>query len=114
MKIKIADRTLCKEGNAFSFKEKIEVARQLEKLCVDVVELPQIENVKTDTLLVRTIASFVKNSVLSVDAGMNKAGVDNAADALKTAQNPRIRIELPVSTVGMEYKIGRASCRERV
>ena len=103
MKIKIADRTLCKEGNAFSFKEKIEIARQLEKLCVDVVELPQIENVKTDTLLVRTIASFVKNSVLSVNAGMTKAGVDNAADALKTAQNPRIRIELPVSTVGMEY-----------
>lgn len=103
MKIRIADRTLCKEGNAFSFKEKIEVARQLEKLCVDVVELPQIENVKTDTLLVRTIASFVKNGVLSVNAGYTKQGVENALDALKTAEKPRIRIEVPVSTVGMEY-----------
>ena len=89
MKIKIADRTLCKEGNAFSFKEKIEVARQLEKLCVDVVELPQVENVKTDTLLVRTIASFVKNGVLSVNAGMNKQGVDNAAFLPKPLHIPR-------------------------
>lgn len=103
MNIRIADRTLCKEENGFSFKEKIEIARQLEKLCVDAVELPEIENVKTDTLLVRTIASFVKNGVLSVNAGRTLQGVENAADALKTAQNPRIRIELPVSTVGMEY-----------
>ncbi len=103
MKIKIADRTLCKEGNSFSFKEKIEIARQLEKLYVDVVELPQIENIKTDTLLVRTIASFVKNGVLSVNAGITIEGINNAADALKTAQKARIRIEIPVSTVGMEY-----------
>lgn len=103
MKIRIADKTLCREGNGFSFKEKIEIARQLEKLCVDVVELPEIENVKTDTLLVRTIASFVKNGVLSVKTGMTKESVALAADSLKTAANPRIRIELPVSTVGMEY-----------
>ena len=28
--IKIADTTLCRENNAFGFKEKIEIARQLE------------------------------------------------------------------------------------
>lgn len=103
MNIKIADRTLCKSESGYSFKEKIEIARQLENLRVDVVELPQIENIKTDTLLVKTVASFVKNSVLSVNAGMTKDGVEIAAEALKTAEKPRIRIEIPVSTVGMEY-----------
>lgn len=103
MNIKIADRTLCRQNSSFSFKEKIEIARQLEKLCVNAVELPQIENVKTDTLLIKTIASFVKNSVLSVDVGMTAEGVENAAAALQTAAKPRLRIELPVSTVGMEY-----------
>lgn len=103
MKIKIADRTLCKEGNDFSFKEKIEIARQLEKLNVDVIETLGIENTKADTLLIKTIASFVKNAVISVATGMNKEGVEKAANALSTAKNPRLRIELPVSTVGMEY-----------
>ena len=103
MKIKIADRTLCNEENSFSFKEKIEIARQLEKLCVNTVELPQIKNNKADILLVKTIASFVKNSTISVSVGMNSEGVNNAALALCTAKKPRFRVELPVSAVGMEY-----------
>ncbi len=103
MKIRIADRTLCRKENSFSFKEKIEIARQLERLCVDTVELPKIENVKTDILLVKTIASFVKNCVISVCVGMNEESLNNAVQALSTAVHPRLRIELPVSTVGMEY-----------
>lgn len=103
MKIKISDRTLCREENAFSFKEKLEIARQLDKLNVDTVELPAIDNVKTDTLLIKTMSSFVKDSVISVAVGMNKEGVANAAAALVNAAKPRLRIEVPVSTVGMEY-----------
>ena len=67
--IKIADTTLCRENNSFSFKEKIEIARQLEKLNVDTIELPEIVNSTTDILLVRTISAFVNNGALSVAAG---------------------------------------------
>ncbi len=102
-KIIISDTTLCRRDIAFSFKEKIEIARQLEKLDVDVIELPAIENAKTDVLLVRTISSFVKKSVLSVAAGVNMQSIELAASALGTAANPRIRIELSLSPVGMEY-----------
>lgn len=103
MKIEIFDRTLCRDDRTFSFKEKIEIARQLEKLNVDTVEIGEIDNIKRDTLLVRTVASFVKDAVLSVAGGFSKEGIDNAVNALNTANKPRIRIELPVSTVGMEY-----------
>ena len=103
MRIKIFDRTLCRDDRTFSFKEKIEIARQLEKLNVDTVEIGEIDNIKRDTLLVRTVASFVKDAVLSVAGGFSKEGIDNAVNALNTANKPRIRIELPVSTVGMEY-----------
>lgn len=103
MKIRISDKTLCREEATFSFKEKIEIARQLQKLCVDAVELPYIENVKSDTLLVKTIASFVKDSVISVCTGYSLENLQNAAAALCTAKHPRLRIEVPVSTVGMEY-----------
>lgn len=103
MKIKISDRTLCRQENTFSFKEKIEIARQLQKLCVDAVELPAIENVKSDTLLIKTIASFVKDSVISVNVGSSRESLQAAVSALATTAHPRLRIELPVSTVGMEY-----------
>lgn len=104
MKIKIADRTLCANETMFGFKEKIEIARQLEKLCVDVIELPKIEKDKTDILFIRTVASFVKNSVISV-AVTSTEDVDKATTALSSAQKPRIRVELPVSCVGMEYSL---------
>ncbi len=102
MNIKIADRTLSLKKN-FSFKEKIEIARQLEKLSVFAIELPEMENLKTDTLLVKTVAYFVKNAVLSLAAVPTKKGIDDAVSALNTAAKGRLRIELPVSTVGMEY-----------
>ncbi len=101
--IKIADTTLCRENATFSFKEKLEIARQLDKLRVDVIELPEISNVKTDILLVRTVSSFVTNSIISVAAGIGKDSIENALDALSTAKNARVRIELPVSAVLMEY-----------
>ena len=100
-KIMISDRTLCFGG--YSFKEKIEIARQLEKLCVDTIEIPEISNVKSDVLFVKTVASFVNNSVISVAAGSTLDSVEQAAIALSNAKKSRIRIELPVSPVGMEY-----------
>ena len=100
-KIMIADRTLC--FGAYSFKEKIEIARQLEKLSVDTIEIAEITNAKSDVLFVKTIASFVNNSVLSVAAGSTLESVEQAAIALSNAKKSRIRIELPVSPVGMEY-----------
>ena len=102
-RIKIADATLCRADNAFSFKEKIDIARQLEKLDSDVIELPEIQNVRIDTLLIKTISTFVKKSAISVAAGMSVESVENAAMALSTAKKPCIRIELPVSPVSMEY-----------
>lgn len=101
--IKIADATLCRENSHFSFKEKIEIARQLENLRVDIIEFPEITNARADILLVKTISSFVKNSVISVAAGIGADSIDNAIASLSNAKNAQIRIELPLSPVGMEY-----------
>ena len=102
-RIKIADATLCRADNAFSFKEKIDIVRQLEKLDADVIELPEIQNVRIDSLLIKTVSTFVKKSEISVAAGMSVESVENAAMALSTTAHPRIRIELPTSPVSMEY-----------
>lgn len=102
-KIKISDRTLCRSEADFGFKEKLEIARQLNRLKVDAIELPAIENPRADALLIKAIASFAKEPVLSVNAGTTKESIEAAAAALATAQKPELRIEMPVSTVGMEY-----------
>ena len=101
--INIVDMTLCRNAATLSFKEKIEIVRQLEKLNVDTIEIPAILDKKADSLLIRTISSFVKNSILSVAVGMSVEGVEDATLALSGAEKSRMRIELPVSPVGMEY-----------
>ncbi len=103
--IKISDVTLCDVKNNLSFKQKLEIARKLERLGVDAIELSEIGLSKADTLLVRTISSFVNNSVISVAATASPESVDRAAEALSSAAHPRIRIELPMSSSVMEYSL---------
>ena len=103
--IKIAETTLSDEKSTLSFKQKLEIARKLERLGVDAVELPEVGASKADSLLVRTAASFVKGSVLSVAATTSVDAIDRAADALSTASHPRIRVELPMTASIMEYTL---------
>ena len=103
--IKIADTTLSDEKSTLSFKQKLEIARKLERLGVDAVELPEVGTAKAESLLVRTAASFVKGSVLSVAAASSSDAIDRAADALSTASRPRIRVELPMTASIMEYTL---------
>lgn len=103
--IKIADTTLADVKSALTFKQRLEIARKLERLGVDAVELPEIGSSKADTLLVRTAASFVRNSVLSVAATSSAEAIDRAAEALSSAAKPRIRVELPMTSSIMEYTL---------
>ena len=103
--IKISDTTLCDVKNSLSFKQKLEIARQLDRLGVDAVELGEIGPSKADTLLIRTISSFVKNSVISVAATSSTESIHRAAEALSSAAHPRIRVALPMSSSVMEYSL---------
>ena len=101
-KVIVADATLHQNGT-YGFKESIEIAKQLEKLKVDIIEMPRITDEAKDVLLVKTVASFVNESAISVDGGTSEESIEKTANALSTAKSPRIRICLPVSDVGMEY-----------
>lgn len=99
--ISIADMTI--RESTMSFKEKLEIAKQMDKLGVDVIELPEIKDDKTDTLLVRTIAGLVKDSVISCVAGKTTESIDKAWKAVSVSSRPRLQIVLPTSAVQMEY-----------
>ena len=109
-KISLTDVTLRESSkgqeNSLSFKEIIETAKILDKLDVDIINIAPIINEKVDTLLVRTITSAVKNSALSIPVGITKESVDIAWKAISSAVKPRLSVELPVSTVQMEFNSG--------
>ena len=60
--ILISDVTLRQERKrteaALSFREKLEIARALDRLRLSGVELPSIQNEKADTLLINTVESL--------------------------------------------------------
>lgn len=105
-KICISDITLSESMEkdlTLSFKEKLEIAKHLDKMKVDVLELPELQNLKTDALLVRTIAATMKNCTVSIAAGMTEDSVESAWAAVMKAKRARLHAVMPVSSVQMEY-----------
>lgn len=97
-------RQITKSGaNKLSFKNKLELAKLLDRLGISVIELDAINEVKADSLLIKSIATSVKNSVISVPVELNKESVDVTWNALGSANKARLVVEAPVSTVQMEY-----------
>ena len=106
-KLSIADITLKQAAKSaeysLSFREKIEIAKLLDKANVSVIELPAITKETTDVLLIKSIASCVKNSVIAVPVNLAEQDVERVAEALKVANKARIQVIVPTSTVQMEY-----------
>ncbi len=106
-KVNVADITLKKlsEDRAVSllFREKSAIANCADLLGVDAIELPPVKSLREDTIIYRTIAQNVQNAVLAIPVGFSSADVASAWDCVKEAKQPRLQIELPVSTIQMEY-----------
>ena len=104
--IKVCDSTVRKlsngKDNALSFKEKLEVAKLLDKLCVDVIELDEIRNGKVDSLLVKSVVTAVSNSIVAVPVSLGTDPAPTAA-ALSEAKHYRLQVVAPGSSVRMEY-----------
>ena len=106
-KVNIADITLKKlsEDRAVSllFREKSAIANCADLLGVDAIELPPVKSLREDTIIYRTIAQNVQNAVLAIPVGFSGDEVAAAWECVKEAKQPRLQIELPVSTIQMEY-----------
>ena len=91
-------------GGRLSFRLKIELAKMLDSLGVDIIEAPCIKDANTDYYLVKSIASAVSRAIVAVPVNITDAdGVARAWDALKECPHPRLQLPCPVSTVQMEY-----------
>ena len=103
--LRISDVTLKESAGelGLSFKEKIELSKLLDRLGVDVIELEAITNPKIDSLLIKSVATAVKDSIIAVPVALNADSVVMTWNALKAACRPRLQVVAGVSPVVMEY-----------
>ena len=103
--LRMSDVTMKQSGKALalSFKEKLELSKLLDGLGVSVIELECIENTKIDSLLIKSVASAVRDSVLAVPVCLNEESVQLTWNALRLAKKPRLQVVAGVSPVVMEY-----------
>ncbi len=108
-RIKIFDTTLRdgeqSPGCSMNLKEKIEVAKCLERLKVDVIEAGFAISSPGDFESVSTIAKTVKDCTVASLARATAKDIDCAWDAVKMAADPRIHLFIATSPLHMEYKL---------
>ncbi|MBO5767976.1 MAG: hypothetical protein J6R49_05535, partial [Clostridia bacterium] len=106
-KIAVSDITLKKLSQdrqvALLFREKTAIAVCADSIGANIIELAPIKNPREDSIVYKTISQKIKNATVSIPVGFDKDSVLAAWECIKEAQSPRLQIELPVSTVLMEY-----------
>lgn len=107
--VKIFDTTLRdgeqSPGCSMNLKEKIEMAKQLEKMGVDVIEAGFAISSQGDFISVKTIAETVKDCTVASLARASEKDIDRAWEAVRGANDPRIHLFLATSPVHMKYKL---------
>ena len=96
-------------GASMNLREKLEVARQLARLQVDVIEagFPVISD--GDFVSVQTIAKEIKGPLIAGLARCVPKDIDAAAAAIKPAgKRGRIHVFLATSKIHREFKLGKA------
>jgi 2-isopropylmalate synthase len=92
-------------GIALNVHEKIEIAEQLQRLGVDVIEAGFPIASDGDFESVQAIARALDRATVCGLARTNFADIDRAWEALRDAVNPRIHVFIATSKIHMERKL---------
>ena len=107
--IKIFDTTLRdgeqSPGCSMNLQEKIEVAEQLEKLKVDIIEAGFAIASPGDFASVKKIAETIKDSSVASLSRALKPDIERSYEAIKNAVAPRIHTFIATSPLHMQYKL---------
>jgi 2-isopropylmalate synthase len=102
-------------GCSMNVQEKLRMARQLDRLGVDVIEAGFPIASDGDFEAVQAIAAAVRRPVIAGLARACAPDIERAWQALKGAARPRIHVFLATSDIHLKYKlrISRAQCLEQ-
>ena len=92
-------------GVSLQTPEKIEIAKGLVRLGIDVIEAGFPAASPGDFEAVQTIAREVKGATICALARANEKDVQKAIDALKDAERSRLHVFIAISELHMEYKL---------
>ena len=92
-------------GASMNFNEKIRMARQLERLQVDVIEAGFPIASEGDFESVKEIAKQIRSVSIAGLCRANNNDIDRAWEALKYAEKPRIHTFIATSDIHLKYKL---------
>ena len=92
-------------GASLNTHEKLEIAKQLERLGVDAIEAGFPIASKGDFQAVKTIAQNVRKPVIVALARAVKQDIDRAWEAIQYAAKPRIHTFIATSDIHMKHKL---------
>jgi 2-isopropylmalate synthase len=92
-------------GASMTKDEKLRIARQLERLKVDVIEAGFAASSNGDFEAVQLIAKTIKDSTVCSLSRANDRDISRAAEALKGANRSRIHTFIATSALHMEKKL---------
>ena len=92
-------------GAALRVSEKLEIARALERMDVDIIEAGFPISSPGDFEAVRAISAEIKDCIVCGLTRARKEDIDCAAEALKGARRPRIHTGLGASDNHIQYKL---------
>lgn len=108
-KINIFDTTLRdgeqSAGVNLNLHEKLEIARQLERFGVDIIEAGFPAASKGDFQAVQAIAQTVRNCSVTGLSRSVQSDIDAAWEALKDGAEPRLHVFIATSPIHMQYKL---------
>jgi 2-isopropylmalate synthase len=99
-------------GVSLNIQEKLEIAGQLAKLGVDVIEAGFPIASPGDFEAVAAIAQKIKGPTIAALARINEKDIDRSWEALRYAEKPRIHTFIATSDIHMKYKLKKT--REQV
>jgi 2-isopropylmalate synthase len=108
-RIRIFDTTLRDgeqaAGGALTIEEKIEIARQLERLGVDCIEAGFPATSPGDFRAVETICELIKDCQVAALSDAKLPNIETTGAALKKAVAPRLHTVLSTSDIHLKYQL---------
>jgi 2-isopropylmalate synthase len=92
-------------GISLNIKEKVEIAEQLSRLGVDVIEAGFPIASDGETEAVKAIAAAVRGPIIAGLARVDALDIDRAAEAVGGAERPRIHTFIATSDIHMQAKL---------
>ncbi len=104
--LKLIDMTLREasaiRGRELTFKEKLEIARSLDRLKADTIELAPISSSRADVLANKTISSMVATRI-SAAVEIAAGNIEETWESIRGARKPKLNLLVPTSPALMEY-----------